>query len=53
MKNNVIVKCQLKKVYPTKEVADKTGIYLFLEKGIEVYSYHCNVCSNYHLSRKK
>jgi len=51
MKPNALTQCQIKKSYPTKEAADKTGAYLYLEKQVEVESYHCNICSQYHLTR--
>jgi len=50
MMPKAITKCQQKRTYSTKEAADKTGAWLYIEKGVEVKSYHCNICSQYHLT---
>lgn len=49
----VITNCQLKRSYQNKAEADETGAWLWLEKEIEVYSYHCTICDQWHLSGRK
>jgi hypothetical protein len=53
MKPNALTNCQSKKSYPTKEAADRTGAFLYIEKQVEVESYHCNICDSYHLTQSK
>lgn len=48
--SNPIVACQSKKAYQSKQEAEDTATYLFHEKGIDLDTYHCNICSNYHLT---
>jgi hypothetical protein len=53
MISKAIINCQTKRAYSNKEEADKNGAWLWLEKQIEMESYKCNICENWHLSRKQ
>ena len=48
--SNPIVSCQNKKAYLNKQEADDTATYLWYEKGVDVISYRCQICENYHLT---
>lgn len=50
---NPIVACQSKKAFKSKQEADDTATYLWYEKAVDVSSYKCQICENYHLTGNK
>ncbi len=45
--------CLRKKVYKTKQRAEKTAAYIKEQRGVTVYVYECPICGYYHLTKKE
>lgn len=53
MKPNALTSCQTKKAYNTREAAEDTALYLWAEHEVNVYTYKCQLCEQWHLSSRK
>lgn len=53
MKTNALTICTSKKLYITKEDAEKQVKYLWKEKQVDLRIYRCSMCQGFHLTSKK
>jgi hypothetical protein len=51
--SNPIVSCQTKTAYRSRQDAEDMATYLFYEKEVDLETYKCQICENWHLSSKK